>query len=126
MLVAIVAMRLTHSFGARRTMALLVTVSALTALAIGVVDIVRAQDRFGGYTVDQTAKRIADETGQPLDKVRADVQGVIDRGASIDLGIGIWLVVAGGVIGTIGGLLDLAWVGQRQLAAPNADIAAAD
>ena len=51
---------------------------------------------------------------------------MIDRGASIDLGLGIWLVVAGGVIGTIGGLLDLAWVGQRQLAAPNADIAAAD
>ena len=33
---------------------------------------------------------------------------------------------SGGVIGTIGGLLDLAWVGQRRLAAPNADIAAAD
>ena len=102
------------------------TVSALTALAIGVVDIVRAQDRFGGYTVDQTAKQIAEESGQPLDKVRADVQGVIDRDASIELGLGIWLVVAGGVIGAIGGLLDLAWVGQRRLAAPDADIAAAD
>jgi hypothetical protein len=30
------------------------------------------------------------------------------------------------VVGTIGGLLDLAWVGQRRLAALNADTAAAD
>jgi hypothetical protein len=126
MLVAIVAMRLARWLGARRTIALLLTVSALAALAIGVVDVVRAQDRFGGYTVDQTAKQIAKDSGQPLEKVRADVQGVIDRSASIDLGLGIWLVVAGGVIGTIGGLLDLAWVGQRRLAALNADIAAAD
>jgi hypothetical protein len=126
MLVAIVVMRLARSAGARRAIALLMTVSALAALAIGVVDVVRAQDRFGGYTVDQTAKQIAKDSGQPLDQVRADVQGVIDRYASIDLGWGIWLVVAGGVIGTIGGLLDIAWVGQRRLAALNADIAAAD
>ena len=124
LLVAIVAMRLAGSLGARRAIALLMTVSALSALAIGVVDIVRAQDRFGGYTVDQTAKLLASDTGQPLDKVRASVEGVIAREGSIDLGLGIWLVVAGGVIGTIGGLLDIAWVGQRRLAAMSADIAA--
>jgi hypothetical protein len=126
LLVAIVAMRLAGSLGARRAIALLMTVSALFALAIGVVDIVRAQDRFGGYTVDQTAKQLASDSGQPLDKVRASVEGVIAREGSIDLGLGLWLVVAGGAIGTIGGLLDIAWVGQRRLAALSADIAVVD
>jgi hypothetical protein len=126
LLVAIVAMRLAGSLGARRAIALLMTVSALSALAIGVVDIVRAQDRFGGYTVDQTAKQLANDSGQPLDKVRASVEGVIAREGSIDLGLGIWLVVAGGAIGTIGGLLDIAWVGQRRLAGMSADIGATD
>ena len=125
MLVAIVAMRLARSFGARRTIALLMTASALAALVIGVVDIVNALDRFGGYTVDQTAKQISDASGVPIDKVRADIEAEMAKeGVSIDLGLGIWLVVAGGVIGTIGGLLDIAWVGQRRMAAPNADIAA--
>jgi hypothetical protein len=126
LLVAIVAMRLAGSLGARRAIALLMTASALTVLAIGVVDIVRAQDRFGGYTVDQTAKQLASDSGQPLDKVRASVEGVIAREGSIDLGLGLWLVVAGGAIGTIGGLLDIAWVGQRRLAAMSADMAAVD
>jgi hypothetical protein len=126
LLVAIVAMRLAGSLGARRAIALLMTASALSALAIGVVDIVRAQDRFGGYTVDQTAKQLASDSGQPLDKVRATVEGVIAREGSIDLGLGLWLVVAGGAIGTIGGLLDIAWVGQRRLAAMSADIGSVD
>jgi hypothetical protein len=126
LLVAIVAMRLAGSLGARRAIALLMTVSALSALAIGVIDIVRAQERFGGYTVDQTAKQLARDSGQPLDKVRASVEGVIAKEGSIDLGLGLWLVVAGGAIGTIGGLLDIAWVGQRRLAAMSADMAAVD
>ncbi|MEA2783648.1 MAG: hypothetical protein QOK29_5207, partial [Rhodospirillaceae bacterium] len=93
---------------------------------IGIVDVVRAQDRFGGYTVEKNAKVHADIDNISMDQARRDVEAVIGREGSIDLGLGIWLVVAGGVVGTIGGLLDLAWVGQRRLAALNADTAAAD
>ena len=126
MLVAIVAMRLARSLGARRTIALLITASAVGALAIGVVDMVNALDRFGGYTVEKTAQQLAEASGQSVDKVRSDLEATIVREGSIDLGLGIWFVVAGGAIGTIGGLLDLAWVGQRRLAALSADMAAAD
>ena len=77
MLVAIVAMRLTGSLGARRTIALLITVSALAALSIGVIDMVNALDRFGGYTVDKTAEQLANESGQPIDKVRSDLEATI-------------------------------------------------
>jgi uncharacterized membrane protein len=115
LLVAIVTMRLAHTVGGRRLLALIVVVAAACALAIGVADVLRAEGRFGGFAVDENAKLISDETGTPIDQVRAGLQTVIDENASIELGMGIWLVVAGGGIGVIGGLLDLAWVGQQRL-----------
>jgi hypothetical protein len=122
MLVAIVSMRLAGSIGARRLLALIVLVAALGALAIGVVDVLRAKDRFGGYGLDETAAAMAEQFDVPVDRVRADLEAEIARDGSIDLGMGIWLVVAGGAIGVVGGLLDLAWVGQQRLAAADAGV----
>jgi hypothetical protein len=115
MLVAIVVMRIVSTTGARRAVALVICVAAGLALAIGVTDVVRADTRFGGYSVDQIAQAHADVDHIPLDQARRDVQSELALNGSVDLGIGLWLVIAGGAIGLVGGLLDLAWVGEQRL-----------
>jgi hypothetical protein len=115
LLVAIVAMRIVSTTGARRALALAICLAAALALGIGVADVVRADERFGGFAVEQTAQKIADASGVPLEKVLRDVRAEIDTNGSIDLGLGLWLVVAGGALGLVGGLLDLAWVGEQRL-----------
>lgn len=115
LLVAIVSMRLASTVAGRRALAIAICLGAALALAIGIVDALRAEDRFGDYAVEQTAQGIADATGVPIEQVRDDVQAQIEAGGSIDLGIGLWLVIAGGAVGLVGGLLDLAWVGQERL-----------
>ena len=115
LLVAIVVLRLARTTGARRAIALLVLLCAAGALAIGIVDIVRADDRFGGYGVEKIAQQLSEASGVPLEQALRDVQLEVDRAGSIDIGLGLWLVVAGGAIGVVGGLLDLAWVGRERL-----------
>jgi hypothetical protein len=121
MLVAIVVMRIVSTSSARRAVALAICLAAALALAIGVTDVIRADERFGGYAVDRIAAALADASGQPADRVRDDVQAEVDRDGSIDIGLGLWLVIAGGAIGLVGGLLDLAWVGERRLREASSD-----
>jgi hypothetical protein len=114
MLVALVSMRLARSHGGRRALALAILLAAVLALAIGVIDVVRADERFGGYAVDRIAEGHSEASGIPIDQARRDVEAEIARQGSIDLGLGLWMVVAGGALGLVGGLLDLVWVrGQR-------------
>ena len=126
LLVAIVAMRLIYTVAGRRGLAIAICLGAVLALAIGVVDTLRAEDRFGDYAVEQTAQQIADATGVPIEQVRDDLETQIDQDGSIDLGIGLWLVIGGGAVGLVGGLLDLAWVGQQRLQAADVENADAD
>ena len=114
MLVALVSMRLARSHGGRRALALAILLAAGLALAIGVVDVVRADQRFGGYAVNRIAEGISEASGVPFDQARRDVEAEIARQGSIDLGLGLWMVIAGGALGLVGGALDLAWVGQQR------------
>jgi hypothetical protein len=122
LLIVIVSMRLARTTSVRRALALIILVASVSAVAIGITDLVRAESRFGGYTIEKNAKIHADADNISMDQARRDVEAEIAKEGSIDLGLGIWLVVAGGVIGTVGGLLDLAWVGQRRLAALEAEV----
>lgn len=121
MLVAIVVMRIVSTTSGRRVLALAICVAAVLAVGIGVTDVIRADERFGGFTVELNAQKIADATGVPLEKALRDVRAQVDRDGSIDLGLGLWLVVAGGALGLVGGLLDLAWVGQQRLREASSD-----
>jgi hypothetical protein len=121
-LVGIVVMRIVKTVGTRRAVALGICLGGVSALALGLITVSRAEDRFGGYNVEQIARQLSDASGVPLDRARADVQAVVDKNGSIDLGPGLWLVTAGGVVALIGGLLDLAWVGQQRLQDVDADV----
>ncbi len=115
MLISIVALRVVTSTVARRSIALGVCVAAAVALGIGIVDLVRAEERFGDYAVEEIASDVSRQQGIPIAEARLAVQAVVDDDGSIEVGLGLWSVLAGGAVGLVGGLLDLAWVGQQRL-----------
>ena len=115
LLVAIVLLRLVRSTGGRRAIALVVCVGALGAIGIAAVDIVQADQRFTDVAVDRLAREDVAANGGALDAAREQIQRFVDQAASIDIGVGLWLVLAGGIVGLVGGGLDLAWVGQQRL-----------
>jgi hypothetical protein len=126
MLVGIVALRLARDAGARRLLAVGICIAATVAIAVAVVDVVRSEDRFGGYTVDKLAQQLSDASGLSLPQARNKVEAFIAKEGAVDIGIGLWMVLGGGVLGLAGGLLDLAWVGQQRLRAAGDDDGAAE
>lgn len=121
MLMAIVALRIARTTRVRRLLAAGICIAAAVAITVAVFDVVRAEDRFGGYAVDRLAEQLSDEEGFSLEQARNKVEAYIESEGSIDLGPGLWLVLVGGGLGLVGGLLDLAWVGQQRLLAAGID-----
>jgi MFS family permease len=121
MLVAIVAMRLARTIGARRVLATGICIAAAAAISVAAYDVVRADERFGDYSVDRVATGLSQATGLSLEQARNEVESYIEREGSIDVGSGLWLVLGGGALGLVGGLLDLAWVSQQRLRAAGED-----
>jgi hypothetical protein len=121
MLVGIVAMRLARTIGIRRLLAGGICIAAAAAITVAAFDVVRADDRFGGYAVDKLAEQLSASSGIPLEQARTRVEAFIGTEGSIDIGLGLWLVLSGGVLGLVGGLLDLAWVGQQRRRAVSED-----
>jgi hypothetical protein len=121
MLVGIVAMRLARTIGIRRLLAGGICIAAAAAITVAAFDVVRADDRFGGYAVDKLAEQLSASSGLPLEQARNRVEAFIGTEGSIDIGLGLWLVLSGGVLGLVGGLLDLAWVGQQRHRAVSED-----
>ena len=114
LLIGILALRLAHG-GSRRLIAIVLLLAALVALGVGVSDAVRLKSRFESIAVDKIAAALAPQLGLPVDAVRVKVLAQADKLIRTEAGIGLWLVIAGGVVGVVGGLLDLAWVGQESL-----------
>jgi hypothetical protein len=121
MLGGIVAMRLARTVGIRRLLAGGICIAAAAAITVAAFDVVRADDRFGGYAVDKLAEQLSASSGLPLEQARNRVEAFIGTEGSIDIGLGLWLVLSGGVLGLVGGLLDLAWVGQQRRRAVSED-----
>ncbi|MDP9295530.1 MAG: hypothetical protein M3O88_02390 [Actinomycetota bacterium] len=108
LLVGGVAMRALTAKGLARVVGWLVVISSLIAAGIGVLDIVRADHAFD-LGAEATAHRIADTTGLPFQ----DILARMDRFQTVDVKLGLYVVIVGGVIGLIGGLLGLAWVARQ-------------
>jgi Tryptophan-associated transmembrane protein (Trp_oprn_chp) len=115
MLVGVVVLRLLTSTPARRLVSLVITVCAVASLAIGILDLAATRDRFdddGGQAMIETVSR---ERNIPIDEVRRRYEEAGSSVIDVTAGIGLWVLVAGGALGLVGGLLDLAWVGQQRL-----------
>jgi hypothetical protein len=117
LLVGIVALRVAGSSGARRAIGVAIVVLSLGALAIGIVDLVKADTRFA----DEGARRMVAARQSPGPVTIAASTDFLAAGTTVEIGIGLWSVIVGGAVGVLGGLLDLAWVGQQRLAEAGAE-----
>ncbi len=120
-LVAMLAMRLAHSATVRRYLAVLLIAIGLATTVIAGVDAARATERLGGQAgADLYVTWLAEQTGLPPDVIRDQFTEQFDKALRVDLGSGIWLSLAGGVLLMVGGALSLAWIQQREAAARTA------
>jgi hypothetical protein len=111
LLVIGVVMRGISSGATARILGWVIVAASIVATGIGVLDIVRKDSAFDAGAQD-TAHRIANTTGLPY----TDILARIERYLVVDLKLGIYLVIVGGIIGLVGGLLGIAWVSGRDRA----------
>jgi hypothetical protein len=88
----------------RRALAILAIVAGLVAGGVGIYDAATAQDSV----LDAVAEQLAPQVGASVDAVRAVLQRSADAGdLDISLQLGLYLVIAGGALGLLGGVTAL-------------------
>ncbi len=126
-LLGMLAMRLVEGTETRRVLAFgIATLGALViALALSVA--MRADARFGGSEgLDEMAAGLAEQLGEDPASIRAELEEQVGDQLRVDVGVGVPVTVAGGVLIDVGGALGLLWVRQRTAAAAPGETAAAD
>jgi hypothetical protein len=103
-LVTLVASRLAGSRRARVTFAVLALVAALVAAAWAIAFLAAGDDRAA----------VVQTIGVPKDLW-------VRFGVFRDLGLGVWLVVTGGILGAAGAVLTLSWARRAPQATATAD-----
>lgn len=104
--VGILALRFVRP-GLRNAMAITIVVAGLAALALGLWAVLALKSVVQDTGVDELAKVYG----------RREVLQVMSTvGIGAEAQIGLWMTVAGGVLATAGGFVDLAWVRQKRLA----------
>jgi hypothetical protein len=90
----------------RNAMAVAIVVAGSVALALGLWALFALESVVRDTGVDELAKVYG----------RQEVlQAMSEQGVAVKAQIGLWMTVAGGVLATAGGFVDLAWVRQKRL-----------
>ena len=112
--VAIVLLRVIVSVGLRRLVAIGVLVAGLASIAIGVRAVTGDRDRYLSTGVRPLAEEIHRQVGLPVtEELAARAREQLAEDGFVQIGVGPWLVLAGGIVTVVGGALDLAWVEAR-------------
>jgi len=86
----------------RRALAIVAIVAALIGGGVGLYDALTAKDRV----LDDAAEELAGSFGGTAEEVRALLDQAIDAGEiGISISLGLYIVIAGGVLGMIGGVM---------------------
>jgi hypothetical protein len=100
---------------ARRMLAVLVILAGIVGGGIGLYDALTAKDSV----LDAAAEELAPTFGASAEEVRAALDQAIDAGQlSVSISIGLYVVIAGGVVALIGGILGLRGSAAEPAAAP--------
>ena len=90
--------------GGKRALAILAIVAALVGGGVGLYDALTAKDRV----LNDAAEELAGQFGGTTEEVRALLDQAIDAGElGISLAIGLYLVIAGGALGIVGGFMGM-------------------
>ena len=118
-LVVMIVMRLATSGALRRSLGVALIVLGLVCAALPLLAALRADARFGGGDgLDRMARVLSARLELPEDVIREQLAEQFQRDLRVDVGSGLWLSVAGGVLIACGGALGLAWARTREPAVP--------
>ncbi len=114
-LVGVIVLRLVGATR-RRAIALGVLLLGVAATAAALEAWARSDEVFGGAgSLDRIARARASRLGKPFAEVLAQLQAKFATQLQIRIGSGMWLTMAGGVLGAAGGILSLAWAKRQSL-----------
>jgi hypothetical protein len=124
-LIVTIAARLMRPGTGRSVVAAVVLVAGIVVVALTAFDLATAEDRFGGTGgLEDIARSVAAQLGQPVERVRTLLEQNFGATLRIDIGAGLPLALAGGVLLMIAGVLALAWARREtpaSAATPAAD-----
>ena len=113
MLIAVLVAR-AGAGGARNAAAVIVLVAGLGAAATAAAFLATASSRYSAVETDETAEALAGSLGLPVETVREQLAASAETlGDYTDTGPGVYVTLAGGVVGFAGGVLTLAWASRR-------------
>ena len=111
-ILALPALRVAHSIGLRRAVAILVVVAGLGALVLSVRELT-IKDHLLFTGVRHVGESIHSQTGLPAADLAAKAREELKKEGFVDVGLGLWITIAGGLVALAGGALDLLWVQSR-------------
>ena len=117
----IVVLRRVRGIWLRRTVASLLIVAALVIVGIAAAAATSTHSRFGDRALQDMAKSAAAALKLPLDQARQRVDQIASLGITVTRGSGLWVALAGGVLGVMGGILSLTWALRREERAATGD-----
>jgi hypothetical protein len=92
------------AMGTKKAMAVIAIVAGLVAGGVAVYDAVTAKERV----LDEASSQVASSAGVTKDQARTLLDQAVSSGqVAISLSFGIFVVMAGGVLGLIGGVMGL-------------------
>jgi hypothetical protein len=113
--VGILALRFVHP-RRRVVVAVAIVIAGVIGLALGLWAIFALKSVVHDSSVDALVKTV-EGLGVPAARARHEVlQTMSKEGIAVKAQTGLWMTVAGGVLATAGGLVDLAWVRQKRIA----------
>jgi hypothetical protein len=100
----------------RNAMAISIVVAGVVALALGLWALLALTSVVHDSSVDALTHFLEGQGVATREARQQVLEALSKEGIAATAQIGLWLTVAGGVLATAGGLVDLAWVRQKRLA----------
>ncbi|MGH2595350.1 MAG: hypothetical protein ACRDH7_05245 [Actinomycetota bacterium] len=106
----------------RNMVGILLTVVGLVCLGIAVWCLVSLESVIHGTGIDALTKHVADVLGISEAQARqAVLRTMQQKGIDVRAQTGLWMAAVGGVLASVGGFVDLAWVRQKRIAGNTID-----
>ena len=105
----------------RNMMAIAIIVAGVAGLALALWALLALKSVVHDNTVEALTQ-VLERQGVAATKARQQILEALDKeGIAVKAQIGLWMTVAGGVLATAGGFVDLAWVRQKKIAGNTID-----